>query len=822
MLKTNFLFTFSLLFTLSTLQAQDLQLFDGLTYEKIVGVHVYNSSKSFTATSNQQGIITLKGINPSDTLYFQHLGYALDKYTYAALAAIDFEVQLYPREEALPQFTISGKFREDLADVTNKIDIIKADAIRKQNPATAADMLQNTGSVYIQKSQMGGGSPVIRGFEANKVLIVMDGVRMNNAIYRGGHLQNVITIDNNVLERTEVVFGPGSVIYGSDALGGVMSFVSKNPALSGEAGKMVFNGSALTRYASANQEKTAHLDFSIGGKKLGALTSISFSDFDDLRIGKVRTHGEDTWGLRPTYVDRIDGQDSLVNNSNPNILRFTGYSQIDVLQKLYYQANKHLNFNLNLQYSTSSNIPRFDRLNDIKGDGLKFAEWNYGPQERLLAAFSVNNNSGNFLYDESKLALAYQQIGEDRIDRKFASNERRHREEDVKVATVNLDFVKGLGSGNHRLQYGLEGTYNDVQSTGYLEDITTNQNVLEAVATRYPDGGSEMSTYAFYLRHKWKINPKFNITDGVRYSLISLNANFIDTSFYSLPYTNLQNSFGAFTYSLGMAYKPSESTKINAGIASGFRAPNIDDATKIFDPADDVVVVPNLDLKAEYAHNFELGIQHNVGSVFQISANGYYNYLTNLIKRSKYTLNGQDSLVYDGELMGVYANINADNAYIAGVGLAASYQPITSLRFEKKFNYTKGWDISDDVPLGHIPPFFGQFSATYTHKNDKWDAAILLRYNGKKPIAQYSGYTCTINDAGEETCSTNSEDKANEALAIGTPGWYVLNVRASYYVLPSLQLTASLENMLDHHYIPFASGVSGAGRNAIVALRWGF
>ena len=101
-------------------------------------------------------------------------------------------------------------------------------------PQTSADLLYYGGEIRIQKSQGAGGSPVIRGFEANRVLLVIDGVRMNNAIYRSGHLQNAITIDPYALERTEIIFGPSSVGYGSDALGGVVHFYTKKPKINNE------------------------------------------------------------------------------------------------------------------------------------------------------------------------------------------------------------------------------------------------------------------------------------------------------------------------------------------------------------------------------------------------------------------------------------------------------------------------------------------------------------------------------------------------------------------------------------------------------------
>lgn len=104
--------------------------------------------------------------------------------------------------------------------VAQQVRVIRRTEIERMNAPSTADLLSNTGQVFVQKSQQGGGSPVIRGFEASRVLLVVDGVRMNNAIYRAGHLQNVITMDNAALDRAEVLFGPASTVYGTDALGG--------------------------------------------------------------------------------------------------------------------------------------------------------------------------------------------------------------------------------------------------------------------------------------------------------------------------------------------------------------------------------------------------------------------------------------------------------------------------------------------------------------------------------------------------------------------------------------------------------------------------
>ncbi len=805
-LKSIYYIVWICLFFSHTLLAQqtttDITIVDITSKQALSNVYIFNADSSFTTTTNGQGEANISLANTNtDTLFFKHVSYELLPVALSDLDTYEGLITLYPKEELLATVLVTaGKMNERIEEVTNKVSIIDLKQIQQRQPATSADMLQQSGHVFVQKSQKGGGSPVIRGFEANKVLIVVDGVRMNNAIFRGGHLQNVITIDPVILERTEVVYGPGSVIYGSDALGGVMHFISKKPALSPKPG-LLFEANAGVKWASATEERSTHVDFSIGGKKLGVLNSLSFSDFGNTRMGRKRTHGFEDWDKYFQYVTTIDGVDSLVTNPDPDIIIPSGYNQYNLLQKWYYQPSSKFDLSLNLQYSNSSNIPRNDRLNDVDGDGLKYAQWEYGPQKRLLTSLAAGFYAENALYDQLKLTGAFQAIGEDRINRRFGRANSKHREEEVQVYSFNADAVKIL-SEKHRLQYGGEWTHNEVQSIAYEQEVLTGERVSVPVSTRYPDGGSSMSTLAAYLRHKANFSNQLQVTGGLRFSSIGLQAAFEDTSFFALPYQSINDRFSAITGSLGFIIQPTLSTRITTNLSSGFRSPNIDDAAKVFDPNDEIVVVPNFDLKAEYAWNADMGIYQTIGNNFQFSINGFYNHLTNLIKRAPYNIGSLDSLVFDGDLKAIYANTNAGQARVYGFALAGKLSLGSHVNIEKRLNWTKGWDISNEQPLGHIPPLFGDFSINYD--DNKLATGFWLRYNGQKKI---------------EDASPNGEDKLDEGTEMGTPSWYTLNASASYQISKSFTFNASIENILDHHYKPFASGVSAPGRNFVFGVR---
>src|SRR4030095_9895710 len=179
----------------------------------------------------------------------------------------------------------ANKFAERKRYIVQRIDVIPRRFIAQVNAQNTGDLLINTGNVFVQKSQQGGSSPVLRGFEASRVLLVVDGIRMNNAIYRAGHLQNVITVDQNMLDRLEIMYGPSSTLYGSDALGGMVHMITKPVKVATAGESFSSSGTGFLRYSSVNDEKTGHFDINLGTRKFGFLTSVTYSYFGDMRMG---------------------------------------------------------------------------------------------------------------------------------------------------------------------------------------------------------------------------------------------------------------------------------------------------------------------------------------------------------------------------------------------------------------------------------------------------------------------------------------------------------------------------------------------------------
>ena len=211
-------------------------------------VSVYSTDLNRSLITNSKGIVNIKELNGSAKIIFKLIGYERLELSFSEISNLNNIVKLKPQAISLENVLVSAKrWDEDKSEIPHTIEVITPKDIELQNPQTAADMLSQSGNVYVQKSQLGGGSPMIRGFATNRVLIVVDKVRMNNAIFRSGNLQNVISLDANSLANSQIIFGPGSVIYGSDAIGGVMEFNTLSPQFSFSDSPLI-NGSALTRY----------------------------------------------------------------------------------------------------------------------------------------------------------------------------------------------------------------------------------------------------------------------------------------------------------------------------------------------------------------------------------------------------------------------------------------------------------------------------------------------------------------------------------------------------------------------------------------------
>jgi hemoglobin/transferrin/lactoferrin receptor protein len=766
-------------------------------------VAVINISTSEQVISDADGIVFLPFRNPSDTLVFRSMGY--EQVIILPGQIIGKFLPMYESPVSLEEVQILSNVVPDVASDLGlkRAATLGATAIKNGvPPGNTAELLQSSGQIHVQQSQQGGGSPVLRGFEANRVLLVVDGVRMNNAIYRSGHLHNAITVDPNSLEQIQVILGPNSVRFGSDALGGVVHFQTRRPRFRSNSSESNYSGLFSAQYRTVNNSYNLHAAAEAGGPRWGTVISFSQSEFGDLSMGSWRAHGDSAWGLVPLVATRINGVDSLISNSDPEKQSPTGYSQNDFLYKLRLGIPGGA-IETNFQYSKSSNIPRFDKLNDFSGDSLKWAEWNYGPQARLMAAVTWEQYLG--IPGSLHTTFAFQQISESRIKRLFGSPFRTIQEEQVEVLSMSSIWKSSPFRGDGwKFEAGLDGQLNDVVSTVKAQD-PEGEDIIDPgfggeLMTRYPNGGSSMSSFGAFTSAKRSLGDRvFHL--GLRYSYSSYDAKFIPTSALQLPFSEVNSGHGALTGSLAAEIPLCETISSISSLSSGFRHPNIDDAVKVREKGG-YVLVPNDSLKAEYLYSLDESITwRHPSSDFSVSLAGFISLWTDIITPVNSTLNGETTLVVDGTVSIIQRNENSGNAIIRGARIEV-YAPIMeNMNFSSLINFTKGYILTSNSPVAHIPPTFGRTALEYSQK--KWSIEAYVLYNGAKHIDDYG---------------SGSTDNVQEALEDGTPSWWTLNLESHIIFNDHLHAQFGLSNILDMHYKSFASGISAPGRGAYIAL----
>lgn len=797
-LKILLIATFGLCMT-TLLDAQQLKFYDNVSKLPLTGVNIFDKS-------HQPVNATMVNQLNENTIYTAELpDYSPVRFTMASIMKSEGMLYLSKLRQDLKEVVVTAAKRpQNQEDVPYLVSVLDNKEISRINQVTTARLLANSGKAYVQTSQMGGGSPTLRGFEANRVLYVVDGIKLNNAIYRAGHLQDIITVDVNQLDKMEVLYGPSSLLYGSDAVGGVIQMITKSPSLRTDDAMHAFSGEIGGRYSSAYGEKNGRINLQYSGKKFANLTAFTYSDFGDLISGKSKNFFDSTLWLRPQYVAVINGKDSIVNNSDPYKAVSSGYSQYDILNKSIIQLSDEVRLNLNVQYSRSSNIPRYDRLTQIKNGKLRYAEWNYGPQIRLLVTPTlVYSPANNKLFDNLNIQPYFQKSKQERINRALNSTKRLTQTEDVTIAGLNVDINKEYAGGLTHYA-GVEYILNDVKSTAVALNISNNTTSPEG--TRYPPGTNTMQDVGIYSKWTYKLN-RMTLDGGLRYQHRSLSSNVGDDTFYPVYIPDFSQSNGTLSGNLGISYAVTPHNHLKAALSRGYRAANLDDLGKIFDSSPGKVIVPTGNVKPETANSAEISWVHR-GPKFQFYITPFFTFLKDAIVTTPGTYNGKDSIIYQDVLSRVELITNAAEAKVYGVQAGFDLAITSNWALNYNMTYTKGryTPIADnkEVPMDHIPPIFGKLGIAYENQN--LFAGFDVVFNGKKKLEDYS---------------PTGEDNLSSATPNGMPAWIIGNLYAGYN-WKSLGISVGVDNILDTHYRTFASGINAPGRNFKVSLGYKF
>ena len=765
-------FIFFLIFYCSKCYSQTYKV-ESEKGKKIEGVLFYSNNKN--STSNKNGIVDLSPYADDEIIDVFHIGY---KRTQLQKKDIQNNLIILNSSNVLLNEVV---LHTSLNIEENKTQVIKLNQseISETLSKNPAEILEKSSGVIVQRSQNGGGSPNIRGFEANRILLVVDGVKLNNTIYRSGHLQNILSIDPYILENVSVLHGPSSVFYGRGALGGAIILNTLS------IDKLENSTSSFTQqYESSSSSVASNFYSKYVINKSSFLSSISVKKYGNLRMGKLRMHGYEGWGLS-----------DFATNENEQL--FGKYSQYDLVQKMQMPINYKSTLRLNTQFSTTSNINRFDKLNDELNGIPKYKFWYYGPQKRFLQSLSYNKETNNFFNDNYKISFNYQFIKESRHTQKYSDDFLRNRTERINIYESKLDLSKQLDK--LELSYGFSNRYENLNSSA----IKINESgETEFSSTRYPDNGSSDNTFSSYIHSELKIYKKIRWFNAFRYDFNKIQMNFSENNLFNIG-SELKNINTNYSASTNLYFKANENNFISLSIFNSFRNPNVDDLGKVFSKTDGIVVVPNLNLKPEKIVSSEF-IWKFINAKTSIELVLFYSGLKDAIEKRAYSLDGQDSIYYDGEKMKCVANTNINSAKMKGFNFRFNQDLIKNLTLKANAAYVQAI-TSDSIPMAHIPPLSLRGEVVLSlSKFSKLN--IYTNYNDWKPSSDYDA---------------NGVDNLDEATVDGTPSWHTTNVVYSR-IFNNLKISLACENIFDIHYKTFASGISSSGRNFILNLQCNF
>ena len=522
------------------------------------------------------------------------------------------------------------------------------------------EMLMNTEGVFVQKTNHGGGSPFIRGLTGNQTLLLFDGIRLNNSIYRYGPNQYLNTVDVFTIDRIEVARGTGSVQYGSDALGGALQIFSVEPLLNSTGSE--WHGNVTGKMMTDGMEKTGRGQLEYNSKKMAMLIGGTYRDFGDL----------------------VGGKETGVQSPS-------GYTEYAFDGKLLFALKENMQLTLASQFLNQSHVPVYHKV-----VLENYAVNEFKPQQRLMNYARLNIHGRKKIFDQVKFIASWQQNTENTAAQK--NNTVLMQLDSNRVNT--LGFVADVTSAFSKFwsaNSGLEYYHDNVSGSRFVIDNTGTVPSLEKRGL-YPDD-SKYGNFSVYSLHNFATG-NWILDAGFR--LNTFNINIDDPDLGKVKITP-----EALVFNVGAMYNINRANHLYGTVSNGFRAPNIDDMGTL-GIVDFRYEIPAYDLKPEKSVNFETGYKLNLPK-FQANVAGYYMDLNQLITRVK----------VEGEFIDgyqVYKKENVEEAFITGCEAAFLWKVIPNVDLNSSISYTYGQNITKDEPLRRIPPLNGKVAATYTLK----------------------------------------------------------------------------------------------------------
>ncbi|MEO8372241.1 MAG: TonB-dependent receptor [Candidatus Solibacter sp.] len=666
--------------------------------------------------------------------------------------------------EALLEVRAVSAVRHDQKqlDSPRDISVISGDELRRKNFRTVPEALNEVVGILVQETNYAGGSPILRGMVGNRILILVDGVRLNSGYYRLGPNQYLNTIDIGQVERIEVIRGPGSALYGSDALGGIIHIFTKTPRPE-EPGRAV-SGELFTRLSSADHGISSRARMTAGWNKLTATGGVGGNNFGDLQPG----------GSAPRVRD-------------------SGYSELDGDMRFVYAPDSRQRVTFSLARVHQSDVCRTDVM--LSGANLEYC---WDGTRRDIAHLDYRLEHVSRLVNWVEIQGRYQTQWEDLNTVASASPAvRSHYFDRTRTRGVTLEAGTTLSS-HHVLTYGADLDFDSLTSS--RQDHNSLTGVTRGLPGNVPNG-STYANLAAFLQDEIRIAGPLSLNLGGRYSTVSIRGLLSDPGTGAL---SIDNHLHDLTGDAFLSLAAGSHTRLYAGFSQGFRAPNINDEG-FLGVSGPRLEVPNPALRPEKSNTWECGVKF-AHRRFSGAASYFFTQYRGLIDRAASRFGGHSFLdlngngVQDQGELNVYQRANIGRAQVYGGTVEGEWRIVDNWSLYGNLAWTRGDDTANHTPLTRIPPMKGVLGQRWRRRGGSlWAEAYTIVASAQRRLSP----------------ADRSDTRIRQG---GTPGFATANIRGGIAAGPLGTVTLALENLTNKNYRWHGSGIDAPGINLVLGI----
>ena len=672
-------------------------------------------------------------------------------------------------DKAAPNVSVIGRKTLNQASAQNLDDIV---------------MYESGVSVPSDNNRRGHAGINIRGIDGNRILMMVDGVRIPES-YAGGGSNGAISgrdmVESDTLKQVDIVKGPYSALYGSDALGGVVNMVTLSPSDFVDEGK---RGHFGLKHGYRSRDRSHGVTATVAGFHENAEGL--------LMLTRRQGHETENMGSDTSYSTARTATNPQKNNAY-NILAKGNIGnerhRLETLYEQYYHAN-----------------------DTVLANGL-------GSQSRGPVTIATSESNARDRIRRQRIEAGYRYTGEGRLKEAnlTAYQQKLRTEDDAVDVSMTRMGARLLGNSTRYSDYGFNQTIRGLNGRGVWEfdgavkqtvvagaeykhaetarprDSLTVDNLTGAVSKVYagstypnktfPD--SKRKTFSVYAQDSLTFGNGIVLTPALRYEKDKLNTSTDQAYLNANPSgTATRFSDSALTPSLRLSVPMGDQFTGFATYSQGFRTPPFDSATMAFaNTTYGYAVIPNANLKSERSNSFELGMKFkNERARAQVTA--FYNRYRNFIDRTEVgtsTIGGRSIIQYQ------YQNLDRVKTY--GAEASAAYKFLPGWQVSGSIAWMRGKQ-QDGTPLDSAYPLNGVLGLDYTQ--EKWGAGTKLRWSKK-------------------------HSRVSSETVFQAPGYGVWDVGAWYKPFKNLEIGANIYNVGNKKYWQHAD-VAGMSRTSVMDL----